>query len=103
MSDDPTLGEAVRRLDEVARRLDTITQRLDRRDTYIEENFVRASVWLEARKADQAMAANLAQDIGALQETDKTDAAWRRQVMLTLAAVAIASIVSIALAVVNLR
>lgn len=103
MTDEPTLGEVVRRLDQVTSQLAGIAERLERRETYIEENFVRRSVWHEARKADQAMAANLAQDIGALQETDKTDAAWRRQVMLTLAAVAIASIVSIALAVVNLR
>jgi len=103
MSDEPTLGEAVRRLDDVARRLDTITQRLDRRDTYIEENFVRASVWLEARKADQAMVSNLAQDIGAVQQDRRSDAGFRRQVLLALSVLAVTTLVSIALAVANVR
>lgn len=103
MTDEPTLGEVVRHLNRLAEQLDGIVDRLERRDHYIEENFVRTRVWVEARKADQAMSANLAQDIGALQENVKIDAAWRRQVMLTLAGVTIASLVSIALAVVNLR
>lgn len=103
MSDEPTLGEVVRRLDQVATQLTGIVDRLERRDTYIEENFLRESVWTEARKADQAMVANLYQDIGALQKDRETDAGWRRQVLLTIAVLAISSLVSIALAVANLR
>lgn len=99
---EPTLGEVVRRLDEVSRQLVNIVERLERRDTYIEENFVRQRVWIEARKGDQGVVANLAQDIGALQQDRRTDAGWRRQQTLTLIVLGITTLVSIALAVANI-
>lgn len=132
MPEEPTLGEAIRRLDVVAAQLAGIVDRLDRRDSYIEANFVRAGTWIESRKADQAMVANLFQDIAAeaterktsmhelrqaiaaeaterkddiveLKRLRKDDDSWRRQVLLALLIVTISSLVSIGLAVVSLK
>ncbi|MDI6911492.1 hypothetical protein [Nocardioides sp.] len=68
-ADDPTPGELYRMMKDLANQIQGIVGRLERRDSYIEENFVRTQVWFEARKADQGMAANLHQDIGALKES----------------------------------
>lgn len=101
MSDEPTLGEVVRRLDDVTRQLVGIVDRLERRDTYIEENFVRTIVYVEARKADQAMVANLAQDIGGLQKERDTDQNFRRQVLLGFAVGGVGWLLTIALFVIT--
>lgn len=98
---EPTLGEVVRRLDEVSRHLDSIVARLERRDTYIEENFVRQRVWIEARKGDQAIVANLAQDIGAIQQDRKTDQGWRRQMWLAIGTLAVTSLIAIVGLIIN--
>lgn len=114
-AEDPTPGEIWRKLEDVARQLVGIVDRLERRDTYIEENFVRSQVWSEARKADQSMVANLHQDIGglrtgkasqseltnvvqdveSLQKERDADRAWRRQMTLTIAVTAISALLSI--------
>jgi hypothetical protein len=112
-NDEPTMGEILRRLDQTAAQLANIVERLERRDTYIEENFVRQRVWVEARKGDQAMVANLNQDIAVekserladvktLRDERKSDANWRRQQNLSVAILAITTLVSIALTITNL-
>lgn len=102
MADEPTLGEVTRRLDHVVTQLAQVVESLKEQQRYMDANFVRQAVWLEARRADQGMASNLFQDIGALQEDRKGDAAFRRQAALALAVLAISTVVSIALAVVSL-
>ena len=95
-ADDPTSGEIWRKLTDVVTRLDQIVERLDRRDTYIDESYVRRQVWHEARRADQAALANVVQDVGGIQARQDTDRAWRRQVLLTVACSLVASLLSIA-------
>lgn len=95
-ADDPTPGEIWRRMEQVSQQLADIASRLERRDTYIEENFVRSRVWIEARKADQAATANLQQDIGALQTQQETDRNWRRTANLTIAVALIGNLLTIA-------
>lgn len=92
---DPTPGEIWRRIEEVSRQLSDIVGRLERRDTYIEENFVRQRVWIEARKADQGAVANLQQDIGAITKQQETDRAWRRQAGLAIALALASSLLTI--------
>lgn len=92
---DPTPGEIWRRIEEVSRQLAGIVGRLERRDTYIEENFVRQRVWIEARKADQGAVANLQQDIGAITKQQETDRAWRRQIGLAVALALVSSLLTI--------
>jgi multidrug resistance efflux pump len=92
---DPTPGEVWRKIEDVARQLTAIVDRLERRDTYIEENFVRQKVWLEARKADQAATANLQQDIGAIQKQQDADRSWRRQAGLAIALALVSSLLTI--------
>lgn len=101
--DQPTLGEVVRRLDEVAKQLAGIVDRLEQRDRYIEEHFVRNAVWLEARKADQMMVANLHQDIGALNKDRENDSNFRRQIILAVIGAFAAGVVAIFLALSGLR
>lgn len=114
-AEDPSPGELYRMMKDLFRQVQGVVDRLERRDSYIEENFVRTQVWSEARKADQGMAANLHQDIGALKETKadrsavvnvaqdvedlqkerENDRNWRRQMTLTIAVTAITTLLSI--------
>lgn len=97
------MGEVLRRLDEVSRQLiDLAREMKDDRDKAA-ATFVRQDVYLAQRLADQAVVADLNGDIRAVNKAREADAGWRRQVLLTLAVLAISTLVSIALAVVNLR
>lgn len=86
---------------ELARLADAYSS-LARDFNQLDEKFLPRREWIESRKADQAAVANLNQDIGALQADRRSDAAWRRQQNLTLAALAISSLVSIVLTVITL-
>lgn len=92
---DPTPGEVWRKIEDVARQLAGIVERLERRDNYIEENFVRQRVWIEARKADQGMVTNLHEDIGAIRRQQDADRAWRRQAGLAIALALVSSLLTI--------
>lgn len=95
-ADDPTPGEIWRKLEDLTKQIGALVERLERRDNYVEENFVRSRVWLEARKADQGAVANVVQDVGALQKQQETDRAWRRQLGLSVALALVSSLLAIA-------
>ena len=101
-ADEPTMGEVIRRLDAIAAQLTEVVKEIKDDRAQNAATFVRQDVYHANRKADQAVVANLNQDIGGLQADRKADAAWRRQSNLTLAVLAISSLVSIALALTGL-
>ena len=101
--DQPTLGEVVRRLDDTVKQVTGLVDRLEKRDRYVEEHFVRNAVWLEARKADQMMVANLHQDIGALNKGRENDTNFRRQIILAVIGAFAAGVVAIFIALAGLR
>lgn len=103
MADELTLGEVVRRLDDVVKGLSEVVARLERRDVYIEENFVRQKVWDAEQRVQQAIMANLNQDLGAVQRDRENDNNHRRQVWLVVAAACATSIGSAFLALLGLR
>lgn len=112
MPEEPTLGEVLRRLNEYVEQQAKIIDRLDRMVSDNAATYVRQDVYVAQRLADQTTVANFHQDIGtvraeverditAIKEERTADLAFRRQVMLALAGVAIASLVSIAIAIIN--
>lgn len=68
---------------------------------HLDEKFLPRREWVESRKADQAMVANLNQDIGELRSSRNADAGFRRQVWLTMGALAISTMVTIVIAIAN--
>lgn len=100
---EPTTGEVLRRLDEVSQQMRDIAQQLREDRLASAATYVRQDVYMAQRQADSAVVADLAGDVMAINRARESDAGWRRQVLLTLAVLAISTLVSIALAIVNLR
>lgn len=100
-ADEPTNGEVWRKLEDLTQELAKVVIRLERRDTYVEENFVRRQVWVEARRADQGATANLQQDIGGFQKQAEVDRAWRRQLNLAVGVALLGGMLSTAVQVVS--
>lgn len=102
----PTNGELVRRMEEVFGRL---TQQLEaltgeiREDRRVNERtYVRRDVYDAERAADKAARRDLEKDIAALDESRKSDAAFRRQVLVSGAVLFITVLVAIVTNVANL-
>ncbi|WP_028474099.1 hypothetical protein [Nocardioides alkalitolerans] len=102
----PTNGELVRRMEEVFARL---TQQLEaltgeiREDRRVNERtYVRRDVYDAERAADKAARRDLEKDIAELVEARKSDAGFRRQVLLWGAGLTITVMVTIVVAVANL-
>jgi CHASE3 domain sensor protein len=97
MTDEPTLGEAMRRLDAVTRQLEALAKTLaeDRRD--FASTYVRFDVY-EARHK------NLDRRVGlmelAAEEKERADAAWRRQLQFIILGAVLAAILSLIVSVV---
>lgn len=101
VSGEPTMGEVLRRLDEVSRQLvDLAKEMKDDRNTAA-ATFVRQDVYVAQRLADQAVVADLHGDVRTINNERKADAGFRRQSWLAMAGIAIGSLVSIALALIN--
>jgi hypothetical protein len=100
-NDEPTMGEVLRRLDEVSRQLlDLAAQMREDRDKAA-ATFVRQDVYQAQRIADQAVVADLNGDIRAVNKARESDAGFRRQVWLTMGALAITTLVTIVIAIFN--
>jgi hypothetical protein len=116
---EPTTGEVLRRLDEVSRQLVDLAREMkeDRAKAYA--IFVQQEVYNEREKtytaqrlADQAVVAdlhgdikkvetNIGRDVEAIRKERQSDAGFRRQVWLTMGALAITTLVTIVIALLN--
>lgn len=103
MTNEPSPGEIMQRLDAVAAQLAALARQLSEDRNKAEATYIRRDVYMAERQFDQAVVADLAGDIRVVREDRKVDIGWRRQASLTIAVLAISSLVSIALAVINLR
>jgi hypothetical protein len=118
-NDEPTNGEVLRRLDEVSRQLVALAGEMkeDRAKAYTV--FVQQAVYNEREKtyvahrlADQAVVAdlhgdikkvetNLGREIDGIKTDRKNDVNFRRQVWLTMGALAITTLVTVVIAIIN--
>lgn len=97
MADEPTIGEVIRRLDSIALQLTEVVKEIkdDRADNA--KTFVRQDVYIAQRQADQAVVADLHGDIRTVKADRQKDTESQRQRNLTMAVLAISSVISIAL------
>lgn len=102
MPDEPTNWEIVRRLAELENDQKEYERRLSDAKELGDSKYLRKDVWIEARKADAAVVADQADDIRAIKDDRKADAAFRRQVQLALIIAAIGLMGSFALAIFTL-
>lgn len=111
--DEPTPWEIVRRItgieddlkEQERRNTDgyrNLAHQLNQTRESADRKFVRKDVWVEARKADGAITADINSDVQDLKADRKSDVAFRRQVQLGLAIAAISSMTAIAIAVFTL-
>jgi hypothetical protein len=98
---EPTLGEVLRRLEEVSRQLLDVTHELKEDRKATAATYVRQDVYIAQRQADAAIVADLAGDMQSMRDERKTDVGFRRQVWLTLGALAISMLVTIVIAIAN--
>lgn len=93
--DEPTPWEIVRRITGIegdvkdlerrqAEHARDAEERLSKAKDASEAKYVRRETWSEARKFDQAVAADTAKDVQELKDARTFDVGWRRQVMLAL-------------------
>ena len=99
MTDEPTLGEVIRRLDDITRQLVDLTRELKEDRSSAAATFVRQDVYMAQRHADHATTADLHGDIQTIRTDRAKDLDWRRQVLLWGAGLTITTLVSIALAI----
>lgn len=96
MTDEPTMGEVIRRLDAIAGQLTDVVRELKDDRRLNAQTFVRQDVYTAQRRADHAVVADVAGDVIAVRkelgrhvdgqaEKQRADAAFRRQVFLGLA------------------
>lgn len=124
MPDEPTLGEIGWRLDALTAQIVALAVEIREDRASAAATFVRQDVAIREREFGQALAANLNSDLGELKrgwqadvaeikrERDadaaeikrkrETDVAWHRQTTLTLAVLAITSLITIGIATFNL-
>jgi hypothetical protein len=102
MTEEPTLGEILRRLDDVSRQLIDLTREIKDDRAATAATYVRQDVYLAQRLADQSVVADLHGDIRTVKDERKKDNDWKRQQNLTLAGLTVTVLVSIALAIVNI-
>ena len=97
--DEPTLGEVLRRIDALVDQVTTLASEMkdDRRESA--KTFVRQDVYIAQRLADQAVVSDLHGDLATVKAERQKDLEWRRQINLTLAAITITALVSIAIAI----
>jgi len=115
--DPPNLGEVLRRIDDLSRQIVSLVSELKEDRAQAAKVYLRADVYNAERNAQNAIVADLHRDLGnsdaklraemtmlrtdqdtkfAAIETDrKGDLAWRRQVLLFMAGIAISSLLSI--------
>lgn len=97
MTDEPTLGEVIRRLDEYVSQQQRILDRLEHMATDNAATYVRQDVYIAQRQADQAIVADLHGDIQTVKADRQKDADSQRQRNFTMAILAVSTLVSIAL------
>lgn len=73
MSDEPSVGEIIRRLDDVSRRLDDTSKRVDAQSERMEARYVAKGEYLSDRRGDERRLKDLEDDI-------EKAGAFRRQV-----------------------
>lgn len=113
MTNEPTLGEALRRLDDVSRELKELAREMkaDRADAA--KLYVNQGVYLAERQAMEYQIADLhgdlkkveiatGKEITDLKRARQGDTDARRQVWLAVATLAVGSLVTIAVTIVNL-
>lgn len=66
MSNEPTMGEVMRRLDDVSRQMTELAREMKEDRAAASATFVRQDVYIAQRQADQAVAADTASDVRAL-------------------------------------
>lgn len=97
-ADEPSNWDIVRRLNALEDDQKHLEKALAEAKERGEEKYVRRDFWNEARKFDQAVVANLADEVSAIKEDRKGDAGFRRQMWLALAIAAIGLMGSVAVA-----
>lgn len=112
MSDEPTTGEIVRRLDALTAQIAELVSELKQDRADAAKTYVRQDVYIAEKRADRAVVSDLQSDIAALRtDTDrefrglkqenKDQAAARRQIWLALGGTAIAALIALASLIVN--
>lgn len=92
MTDEPTLGELVRRLADITTQLSGISQQL-------RTDFVRKETYDAHREADRAALAEVRADVAEMKTGRGDDQKWRRSMSLTIAVAGIGWLLTIVLAV----
>lgn len=98
----PTIGEVIRRLDALARSIEELGKEIREDRKEAAATYVRRDLYVAERLADQTVTADLAREIGAIREDRKSDAGFRRQVLLGLSLAAIGSMTSVMVLVISL-
>ena len=73
MTDQPTLGEIIRRLDETSRRLDDVTARVEAQQQRMEDRYVAKGEYMSDRRGDERRFSEIEDDL-------EKASAFRRQV-----------------------
>lgn len=113
MSDEPTTGEIVRRLDALTATIGELVSELKADRAEAAKTYLRKDVYLAERQAANAVVSDLQSDIVAnkatadarfdkLEEQRRDDAASRRQLWLALAAMSITMLGIITAAIINI-
>lgn len=68
VTSEPTPGEIMRRLDDISRQLARVVDQVARWQTQAERTYVRQDVYLAQRQADQAVIADVAGDLRAVEQ-----------------------------------
>jgi hypothetical protein len=109
---EPTMGEILRRLDEVSRQMIDLAREMKDDRSAAAATYVRQDVYFAQRQAMESMIAdlhgdvkqtetNLGREIAIIKDDRKSDVNFRRQVWLTMGALAITTLVTIVIAILN--
>ena len=121
---EPTLGEVLRRLDDVSRQMTELAREMKADRAEAAATYVRQDVYVAQRQAMEAMVADLhgdvkkvntdlglkiqatkddlGREVKTIKDDRKTDVAFRRQAWLTMGALAVTTVVTIVVTLVNL-
>jgi len=93
---EPTNGEVMRRVEELIRQVQALADlaREDRR--HAAETYVRRDVYEANRATETIRSVEAQKDMDEIQRHREVDAQWRRQMVLAVSGLAIASLISIA-------
>jgi len=101
-NDEPTMGEVIRRLDAIALQLTEVVREIKDDRAENAKTFVRQDVYMAQRQSDAAVVADLHGEVRAVKAARDKDVETQRTRNLTLAVLAITTIVSIALGIANI-